>query len=374
MHDNFDNIRCYTDREAVEALRRMVGYDEFYPLFRHVFPDLSKAGLTDLFLSITGSYDFQKRVVDKAVKTVVNLSMDEFSWGGIENIEKDGAYLYVANHRDIVLDAALLQHVLVSNSMNTTQITFGSNLMTTPFIIDFGKTNKMFTVFRNPDSREQIRISKQLSEYMRYVIEVKKESLWIAQRSGRTKDGIDITQQGLLRMFSMSGSGSIKKRLKELNIVPLSISYEYEPCDYLKVSETFHSKQGKYIKKPGEDYRSIAEGITGYKGRTKLVLGKPLTDFIDALPDSMDKKDLFKVVAAEIDRQIYENYKLWPSNYIAADLLNGNRQYSSQYNNSEKERFLENMNKKMTLVDLKETDFKNQFLQLYANPVRFVSK
>ena len=374
MHDNFDNIRCYTDDEAVEALRRMVGYDEFYPLFRHVFPDLTKAELTYLFLSITGSFDFQKRVVDQAVKTVISLSMDEFTWGGIENIKKDGAYLYVANHRDIVLDAALLQHVLVSNGLNTTQITFGSNLMTTPFIIDFGKTNKMFTVFRNPDSREQIRISKQLSEYMRYVIEVKKESLWIAQRSGRTKDGIDITQQGLLRMFSMSGNGSIKKRLKELNIVPLSISYEFEPCDFLKVYENYHSKLGKYIKKQGEDYRSIAEGIAGYKGRTKLVLGEPLTNFIDSLPDSIDKKELFKVVATEIDRQIYTNYYLWPSNYIAMDILNGNQKYSSEYTHAEKQRFLEIMNKKMALIDLKEEDFKNYFLQMYANPVKSASK
>ena len=374
MHDNFDNIRCYTDDEAVEALRRMVGYDEFYPLFRHVFPELSKTELTELFLSITGSFDFQKRVVDKAVKTVIRLSMDEFTWGGIENIKSDGAYLFVANHRDIVLDAALLQVVLVSNNMNTTQITFGSNLMTTPFIIDFGKTNKMFTVFRNPDSREQIRISKQLSEYMRHVIEVKKESLWIAQRSGRTKDGIDITQQGLLRMFSMSGTGSIKKRLKELNIVPLTISYEYEPCDYLKVYETYHSQQGKYIKKKGEDYRSIAEGISGYKGRGKLVVGEPLTNFLDSLPDPMDKKELFKAVALEIDRQIYKNYQLWPSNYIAIDMLNGNQKYSSKYSIAEKERFMEMMNKKMALVDLKKEDFKNYFLQLYANPVRFASK
>lgn len=374
MHDNFDNIRCYTDEEAVEALRRMVGYDEFYPLFRHVFPDLSKAGLTDLFLSLNGSYDFQKRVVDKAVKTVVSLSMDEFSWSGIENIKNDGAYLYVANHRDIVLDAALLQHVLVSNNMNTTQITFGSNLMTTPFIIDFGKTNKMFTVFRNPDSREQIRISKQLSEYMRYVIEVKNESLWIAQRSGRTKDGTDITQQGLLRMFSMSGNGSVKQRLKELNIVPLTISYEFEPCDYLKVFETFHAKHGKYEKKQGEDYKSIVEGIAGYKGRTKLVIGQPLTNFIDALPDSMDKKEFFKTLAAEIDRQIYKNYKLWPSNYIAEDLLHNNQKYSANYTNAEKERFLEIMNKKMALVDLKEDDFKSHFLQMYANPVKSAAK
>ncbi len=374
MHDNFDNIRCYTDDEAVEALRRMVGYDEFYPLFRHVFPELSKTELTELFLSITGSFDFQKRVVDKAVKTVIKLSMDEFTWSGIENIKSDGAYLFVANHRDIVLDAALLQVVLVSNNLNTTQITFGSNLMTTPFIIDFGKTNKMFTVFRNPDSREQIRISKQLSEYMRHVIEVKKESLWIAQRSGRTKDGIDITQQGLLRMFSMSGNGSIKKRLKELNIVPLTISYEFEPCDYLKVYETYHSQQGKYIKKKGEDYRSIAEGISGYKGRGKLVVGEPLTNFLDSLPDPMDKKELFKAVALEIDRQIYKNYQLWPSNYIAMDMLNGNKEYSSKYSIAEKELFLEMMNKKMALVDLKEENFKSHFLQMYANPVKSASR
>ena len=224
MDNNFDRIRCYTDKEAVEALRRMVGYDEFFPLFKHVFPGKDESTIKDLFLSITGSFDFQKKVVNNAVKTIINYSMDEFVWAGIENLDKNKAYMYVANHRDIVLDAALLQHVLVSNNMNTTQITFGSNLMSSPFIIDFGKINKMFTVFRDSDKREQLRNSRELSEYMRHVIRSKNESIWIAQRAGRTKNGIDTTQQGLLRMFSMSGKGSMKERLKELNIVPLAIS------------------------------------------------------------------------------------------------------------------------------------------------------
>ena len=186
----------------------------FYPVFKHVFPNLDQSALTDLFLSITGSYDFQKRVMNDAVKTVIKFSMDEFSCEGIKNLNKNEAYLYVANHRDIVMDAALLQHVLVTHDMNTTQITFGDNLMSSDFIIDFGKINKMFTVIRDSDRREALRNSQELSEYMRYVIRSKNESVWIAQRPGRTKDGLDETQQGLLRMFAMSGEGSFKNRLK----------------------------------------------------------------------------------------------------------------------------------------------------------------
>jgi hypothetical protein len=367
--NTFDRIRCYNDLEAIDALKRMVEYDEFYPVFKHVFPNLDQSALSELFLSITGSYDFQKRVMDDAVKTVIKFSMDEFSCEGVENLDKDEAYLYVANHRDIVMDAALLQHVLVTYDMNTTQITFGDNLMSSNFIIDFGKINKMFTVIRDSDRREALRNSQELSEYMRYVIRTKNESVWIAQRSGRTKNGLDETQQGLLRMFAMSGEGSFKDRLKALNIVPLAISYEFEPCDYLKVYELCETKKGKYIKKKGEDFNSVVEGIRGSKGRTKLVMGKSITAFIDALPDDMDKKEILKVVAGEIDRQIYSNYQLWPTNYIAHDLLNNCELYAQNYTNEEKQHFIEYMNTRADLVEMNKEEFKEAFLQLYANPI-----
>lgn len=370
IENTFDRIRCYDDLEAVEALKRMVGYDEFHPLFGPVFPNLTKSELKDLFLSITGSYDFQKRVMDDAVKTVVKFSMDDFSCEGIENLNKDEAYMYVANHRDIVMDAALLQHALVTHDMNTTQITFGDNLMFSDFIIDFGKINKMFTVIRDSDRREALRNSQELSEYMRHVIRTKKESVWIAQRSGRTKDGLDATQQGLLRMFAMSGNGSFKERLKDLNIVPLAISYEFEPCDYLKVYETCKTKDGKYIKQPGEDYRSVVEGTGGYKGRTKLVMGKCISGFIDTLPDDIDKKEILKFVAAEIDRQIYANYQLWPNNYIAFDMLNTDQRYTSKYTQEEKDRFVKHMNTCADKIDLDVEEFKTAFLSLYANPIK----
>ena len=369
MENNFDKIRCYNNDETVAALRRMVEYDEFFPVFKYVFPDLDKSSIKDLFLSITGSYDFQKRVIDHAVKAVIDMTMDEFISTGIENLDINEAYLFVANHRDIVLDAALLQHVLVSHMMNTTQITFGSNLMTSPFIVDFGKSNKMFTVIRESEGREHLLNSQELSEYMRRVIKLKKESIWIAQRSGRTKDGIDRTQQGLLRMFAMSGKGSMKDRLIELNIVPLSISYEFEPCDYLKVYEICSSLSGKYSKKPGEDYTSIKEGIGKYKGRTKLVIGTSLSEFISSLPDSMDKKELIQVVASEVDRQIFENYQLWPTNYVAFDLLHECETYSSGYSSAEKEKFISHMNTVRSFVDLDPKKFTTAFLSLYANPV-----
>ena len=369
MENNFDRVRCYNDWETVDALKRMVESDEFFPLFKHVFPNLDKSAIRDLFLSISGSFDFQKRIVDPAVVAVINHSMDHFSSSGIENLNTGEAFMFVSNHRDIVLDAALLQHVMISNNRNTTQITFGNNLMTSPFIIDFGKSNKMFTVFRDSDMREQLRNSQELSEYMRKVIKDQNESIWIAQRSGRTKNGMDVTQHGLLRMFAMSGKGSTKDRLKELNIVPLTISYEYEPCDYLKVYETCRSKKGKYIKNRGEDFTSITEGIVGYKGKTKLVIGNPLNDFIDSLPDTMDKKELLQMVASEVDRQIYTNYQLWPTNYIAYDLLNDGEIYASQYNAGQKTRFLEHMKAVGAKIDLDKREFEKVFLNLYANPI-----
>jgi len=368
--NTFDRIRCYNDLEAVDALKRMVEYDEFYPVFKHVFPKLDQSALTNLFLSITGSYDFQKRVMDDAVKTVIKFSMDDFFCDGIENLDKNAAYMYVANHRDIVMDAALLQHVLVTYNMNTSQITFGDNLMSSDFIIDFGKINKMFTVIRDSDRREALRNSQELSEYMRDVILTKKESVWIAQRSGRTKDGLDTTQQGLLRMFAISGEGSFKDRLKDLNIVPLAISYEFEPCDYLKVYELCETKKGKYIKREGEDFNSVVEGIKGYKGRTKLVMGQSLSSFIDALPDDINKKEILQLVVAEIDRQIYMNYQLWPNNYIAFDMLNADQRYTSKYTQEEKDRFVVHMRSCAAKLDLDADEFETAFLSLYANPIK----
>jgi len=369
MDNNFDKIRCYNNTETVDALARMIECDEFDPLFKHVFPNKNQQEIREVFLSVTGSLDFQLKVMDEAVKKIIYNTIKEFSCEGIANLSKNEAYMFVANHRDIVMDAALLQHVLVSNKMNTTQITFGDNLMSSPFIIDFGKVNKMFTVIRNSDRREQVRNSMELSAYMRKTIIEDNESVWIAQRPGRTKDGLDATQQGLLRMFSMSGEGSTKERMQELNIVPLAISYEFEPCDYLKVYETVSSKNGKYTKQDDEDFKSVVGGIQGYKGRTKLVMGKPLCNFVRNLEDNLNKKDLFAKIANEIDRQIFANYKLWPNNYIAYDLLNQTKQFEAKYSSTEKEKFVSHMNSRSKLVDIDEADFRKGFLELYANPV-----
>lgn len=369
MNNDFDEIRCYNDAEAVDALGRMMKCDEFYPLFKPVFPDKNESEIKEIFLSLTGSLDFQQKVMNEAVKTVIARTMDGFSCDGIDNLSENEAYMFVANHRDIVMDAALLQHVLVSHKMNTTQITFGDNLMSSPFIIDFGKVNKMFTVIRNSDRREQVRKSMDLSAYMRKTIIDDNESVWIAQRPGRTKNGLDATQQGLLRMFSMSGKGSVKERMQELNIVPLAISYEFEPCDYLKVYENISSHNSKYVKQGGEDFTSVLEGLKAYKGRVKLVTGKPLGDFVSRIDDNIPKKELFAIIANEIDRQIYVNYKLWPNNYIAYDLLNKSKLYEEKYSAQEKNKFISHMNSRTKLVSIDEDEFKIGFLELYANPI-----
>ncbi|MGN1221059.1 MAG: acyltransferase, partial [Candidatus Cryptobacteroides sp.] len=274
----FSDIRPYYDNEIPQAMSRISENPMFPVLASYVFPDKPTEQVREMVGNISTIADFQRKVMFHANERIIAQSISEFTFDGMENIGKSCNYVYLSNHRDIMLDASLLQNALVMNGFDTTEITFGANLMQGQLVIDIGKSNKMFRVERPGGSiREFYKASMHLSDYIRHTIVEKKQSVWIAQRNGRTKDGIDRTDQGIINMFRMSSEGK-STSLSELNLLPVSVSYEWEPCDILKTLELYARRQGPYIKKPGEDLNSILTGILQPKGRVHFHICEPISE------------------------------------------------------------------------------------------------
>ena len=372
----FDDIRPYTDQEIPDAMRRIAESPFLPTLAAYVFPQKTTQEVAQMLLSYNTINDFQIGVMYHVNKQIIQKSITELTYSGIEHLEKDKPYLFVSNHRDIMLDASLLQNILVDNQFKTTQITFGANLMTDPLVVDIGKSNKMFRVERPGDnSKEFYNSSLHLSQYIRHAITEQKESVWIAQRNGRTKDGNDQTDQGIIKMFCMSQSKDKLQALAQLNIAPIAVSYEWESCDFLKAAELEQSKNGKYVKKPGEDLNSILTGILQPKGRVHFHFCKPLTreelksltkqHFNNSTVQQFNNstvQQFNKHVALLIDQRIHEAYKLWPNNYIAHDLLHNQQQYIQYYTPEEKAAFQNHIS---TFQHFNVSTL----LSIYANPV-----
>lgn len=367
----FDDIRPYYDSEIAAAMQRIAANSSFPVLSSFVFPDIPVENVRALVRSIDNIYDFQSKIMHEANKQIIRNSISGLTYSGIENIRPDKKYLYVSNHRDIMLDASLLQSILMDNSIETTEITFGANLMKGEVIIDVGKSNKMFKVERPGGSmREFYQKSRHLSEYIRMTLIDKKQSVWIAQRNGRTKDGNDRTDQGIINMFRMSNAEDKVTSIAELNILPVSVSYEWEPCDILKTLELYARQNGPYVKKPGEDLNSILTGIIQQKGKVHFEFCKPLSEE-DLVPfKDLSSNEFNKSVARLIDNSICSSYRLNPNNYIAHDILSGSAAYSGYYTQDERESFVNYMSQLDDYVGGCDMNVLERiFLSIYANPV-----
>lgn len=268
-----------------------------------------------------------------------------------------------------MLDSAILQILLTDNNINTSEITFGSNLMLSQFIVDLGKVNKMFKIVRGGSLKELFINSLNVSNYIRYAITEKKVSTWIAQRNGRTKDGSDRTESAVLKMFAMSSKKDFVKNLSELNITPVVISYEYEPCDIQKTIEIYKSKTEKYVKAPWEDLNSIISGIRDYKGRIMLSVADTITEEELIICNDMHKVDKFSQLAKIIDKRIYQNYKLWETNYVAYDILFNTDIFAEQYSYDDKLSFIQYVETKLKNVEGNYQELQEIFLKIYANPI-----
>ena len=367
---DFDDIRPYQAEEIPEAMKRIAYSSSFPILAAYVYPGEPLEEVRKRIAGYRTVREFQKETMCMVNKQVIENSITEFTCSGLDKLSPDEQYLYVSNHRDIMLDSSLLQYFLVQHGFDTTEITFGANLMMNPLVIDIGKSNKMFKVERPGGSiKEFYRSSKHLSDYIRYVVTEKHQSVWIAQRNGRTKDGNDATDQGIIKMFCMSCPEDKIKAIDQLHIVPVSISYEWESCDVLKTLELYESQFAKYTKKPGEDLNSILTGLTQFKGRVHIELCDPISRVELAKFETLTNNEYHKAVAQLLDSRINTAYRLYPNNYIAYDLRYGTTKYQSEYTLEQKERFVQRVNELERYDTCDIEKLKDIFLGIYSNPV-----
>lgn len=367
----FESISPYTDAEAAEALSKLAEFPLLSAISQKVFPTEEPDYLKNTLKSIKTIDEFQILVMQKFVRWVIETTAKNFSYDSIANINPDKKFLALSNHRDIILDPAITQLVLYANGIPMTEIAVGDNLITNKTIEWLIRSNRMIKVVRGISARELYLSSQLLSKYIRLNITENRSSIWLAQRQGRTKNGYDITEQGLLKMLDMSGQADFQSNFEELNIIPMSISYEIEPCDVLKARELVISRKRKYVKGPDEDLNSIMTGILQQKGNIHLNIGTQLTSDEIAAAALCDKNDRYQLIRHAVDLRVIEGYKLWKNNYVAYDLLNHSFKYSEMYNISDIEKFVAYMEHQLDTVEkeINREDLRRIFLDIYANPV-----
>lgn len=372
LHD-FDSIRPFEPNELPEVFDRMLQNEQFLQVLAYLYPGVPKEAIgmkmhqckTNLDFQKTFCYDFLKKLLAKA-----SLGIDT----DFKNIDLGKRHTFVSNHRDIVLDSALLHASLFdAGSDTTTEIAIGDNLLKLPWVKDLVRINKSFIVERSLPMRQMLMASKRLSEYMHFVINEKNDNIWIAQREGRAKNSDDRTQEAILKMMTMGGEGSVAERLLQLHIVPLAISYEYDPCDFLKAREMQLRRDVEGWKKgPMDDVISMQTGIMGYKGHIYYHCAPCIDEWLNTLPEDMSKGDFYKTVATHIDHEIWRGYRLYPGNYVALDLLHGTSEYTDKYTDADRATFEKYIDGQLAKIqDLPNPDMaflRERILEMYANP------
>ena len=370
----FDAIRPFEPEELPEVFERLLGNAQFAQVVAYVFKDVPfdmlaqkmRACKTNLEFQVAFCYPFIKGLLQKA-----SLGCDM----NVDAIDMEKRYTFVSNHRDIVLDSALLDVLLVDAGCKTTcEIAIGDNLLSLPWVKDLVRINKSYIVERSVSLRQMLLSSKRLSDYMHLVIAQKHDNVWIAQREGRAKDSNDRTQESIIKMMVMGGEGTLVERLKGLHIVPLAISYEYDPCDFLKAQE-FQLKRdiADWKKGPMDDVVSMQTGIMGYKGHIHYDAAPCIDAWLDTLDPDMPKADFFKAVATHIDEEVFRRYRLYPSNYVALDELEGTTAHADRYTAEQKAQFdgyIAQQMAKIQLPDKDEAFLRERLLTMYANPAR----
>jgi len=367
---NFEKIRFFHNHEVQPALYKYVNHPMFKALLYFTFPEKSFEEIKQVVASCHSIYDFQSKVIYFSVKKVLEKSSEGLTYSGFENLKKDEPYLYVCNHRDIILDTGLINYALFEQGLVMTASAIGDNLVKKPFLLLLSRLNRNFLVQRGLGSRDMLKSSQNLSDYIKYFLLEENRSVWLAQREGRTKDGNDVTQQGVLKMLTMArGDLSISEYFSKIKIVPVTISYEFDPTDALKIPEIMAKRlDEEYTKTANEDFNSILKGALGKKGRIHLEAGKVLNEdwFNNILKEESSVNDQVKSIALGIDQIIHKNYKLWPSNYIACDLLNNNEELRAYYTDKEKRQFERRLTRR---IDIENSLEVNSYLLMYANPV-----
>lgn len=375
----FDEIRPYDTGEVQQAFNELLADRQFSTMLRGIVPWLPKslrnAVLKMAFIGVKSPLDFQKRFMKPIVRHIIRKHTDGCTFDD-KCLPRDFSlrYTFVSNHRDIVLDSALLDVMLVEAGYPTTvEIGIGDNLLIYPWIKRLVRMNKAFTVRRGLTPKEMLRSSQIMSRYIHYAVTQKHENIWIAQREGRAKDSDDRTQDSVLKMLAMGGEGKPIDSLREINIVPLTISYEFDPCDYLKAQEFQQKRDNPAFKKSRQDdLDNMKTGIFGYKGRVHYHCAAPINTWIDEL-DTLPKTEFFAALSKRIDRELHANYRLFPCNYIALDELEGTKKYAQHYTEADKKRFEDYLKGQLGKVKIANPDEKflrERMLTMYANPLR----
>ncbi|MFR9166081.1 MAG: 1-acyl-sn-glycerol-3-phosphate acyltransferase [Dysgonomonas sp.] len=374
MNPKYDDIAPLYDHEVEKTIKELIEDPGFFHAVKYVFPGLEWEEFANQISKLKTKFDFQTKIISPFIGAVVRRTSKSVNSSGWDNINKQDKYLYLSNHRDIILDAGLLNITLDEHGYDTTEIAIGDNLLVYPWIEKLVRLNKSFIVKRGVSVRQMLEVSKHLSEYIHYAITKKKQSVWLAQREGRAKDSNDRTQLSLLKMLTLAPEGvSFIDSLKELNIIPLSISYEYDPCDYLKAQE-FQMKRDdpEYKKSQRDDLINMETGLLNYKGHIHFQFGKQINEDLDKLKDT-DKKLQIEAAANCIDRQIHLNYRFYPCNYVAYDLLNKTQRFRKEYTDDDIADFKEYLNKQIEKIDIpnKDCDFlQEKMLVMYSNTLK----
>ncbi|MCH3995130.1 MAG: 1-acyl-sn-glycerol-3-phosphate acyltransferase [Prevotella sp.] len=370
----FDDIRPFEPEELPAVYDRLIANKQFQAVIKFLYPDVPFDTIAAKMRKCKTNIEFQREFcyafLEKLlVNTSTGCEMDT------SEVDKTHCYTFMSNHRDIVLDAAFLDKLLLDEGFPTTcEIAIGDNLLNLPWVQDIVRVNKSFIVRRGLMARERLQSSKELSKYMHFVINQKHQSIWIAQREGRAKDSNDCTQEAVLKMMAMGGEGSIIDSLIDLHIVPLSISYEYDPCDFLKAKEFQQKRDNEgWQKGADDDIISMKTGLLGYKGHIHYHAAPCLDAYLRTLDPKTKRTELLLKVALHIDQEIHSRYMLYPNNYIALDEYEGNDVYASHYTSEQKEHFDDYLNDKLAKIDLPNKDIvflRERMLTMYANPAR----
>lgn len=370
--EEFDEIRPYSPEELPKIFEELLSDSDFIEVIKKVLPDTPIEALANILRNCKTNIDVQKNIFYGLLHDIIKKCSDGFSFDSSQIADKNKGYTFISNHRDIVLDSGFLSVGLIDNGFPTTvEIAIGDNLLIYPWIKKLVRVNKAFIVQRALSMRQMLEASARMSRYIHFAITQKQENIWIAQREGRAKDSNDRTQDSVLKMLAMGGSGDVIDSLKELNIVPLSLSYEYDPCDFLKAQEMQLKRDVEGFKKSQQDdLVNMQTGIFGYKGRIHFQTGPCINDELEALR-GLPKVEIFTKVSEIIDRYIHRNYRMYPANYIACDMLNGNKAMAEHYTAEDKAKFEAYLEKKISLINIpdKDIDFlRERILTMYANP------
>lgn len=365
----FDSIRHYKDLEVNEVLQQISKHPMIKALMGFTFPNKTEEEWMERLREIKSIQQFQDNFAYYSIQKILEKSSSGLTTSGFEKLEKNTPYLYISNHRDILMDTSLLNVALKDNGLIMTASAIGDNLVQKSFLLALAKVNRNFLVKRGLPPRELLESSKVMSEYIQHLLTEENRSVWIAQREGRTKDGNDATHQGVLKMLAMaSGEMNPIEYLKKIKIVPVSISYEYDPTDALKMPQILAKANDEvYVKDKNEDFINLYSGIIGQKRGIHIHVGEVLDQELDSLINSAEKVNKqMQAVATIIDKSIIKNYHLWPTNYIAYDLLNQTNEYADKYTEKEKQLFERRLELR---VDKANKVVVENFLAMYANPV-----